>query len=1300
MSQITPSSTAWLRVVIATAAAPALLLPGPWRVVALAALVSAWFGLRPARRRSLVVGGLLAVAVVLGVVEIGLSRARPDTHTALHGVSERLLLDLDAEAEAVSRVLTAVGLDRDERLAAFRTLEERAAGSGRPRWSWLLIDPDGVAIAWSGRGLVHEFDPADLPRTGRVKRSGYAAVTWASVRPIDAGPDPWRLIVGTSLESGGENEAALERTGSMARMAKTSALLVAVALLCLGLMSLREAGPWVAVLAFLGSVVALGVAVSLPVPVQLGLAASLLAVFLLKPALRSRSDALRVVHGALAGGMLLAASVLLQRGLGPVDLGSRFFGSWPEVLLRLALFVLALGLLPAGNAAEDQASWPNRRRWSNAALVALILGAAFHAVPGLALGLLVTGAAVAAVALRSDRRFGPQRLFYAALLAALSWEIVFHVEIDKTLERAVQVDLAPPTQTELDGLADRIDAYFENVAWDGFVDPDDERQTQDLAFAVWRGSPLATELGFSSLVVEHETEPVSRFSYGLAMSGEGELGGAGEQPEELFLPGWEAALVEGAAPIRYGAGAEALVRYWFLPRPGFRTAELEPGSYAAGLLRDDPAQAKSRHLLPGGAYFGFYDLDGSVRVPPWKGAGDLDLSKGLGHHVATPHGRAAVFAAESESGWRVVLLPTPTLLGGLERIATHALSPVVALSLIILLEFLLNSNPGRLRVMARESWGSYSRRMLILTTGLLIVPVLLLSGFLLRMLADRVQDEQRAAGEAALESAQRILGDYVLALEPGFGIETTLDDELLIWLSGAVHHEVNLYWGSQLYATSKRELFSAGILPDRIPGEIYSQLALQSAGLASRTSRAQGSQYREFYAPLAVPGVPADAIQLFLSMPLLAQEEAAALDLATMRRRVSIVAIFSALLLLAFGRRFVRAFTEPILEIVQGTQRIAEGAPALGYRPRDAELANLADAIDRMAERIAEARGSLLREKEVVDRIVDNITAGVVSVDRRGEVLLLNRTAHGLLGLTVGDPLIEALEQREDLAEVAAFVRGSGREPRQAAAHLGGQGDEAGQWSLVWVPIESAGEPSALFVIEDVTEVFRVQRLEAWAEMARIIAHEVKNPLTPIRLSTEHLREVYRSRPAELDKVFERCTSNILEQVEELRHIAADFSTYSRIPEMKLEPGDLAEEVRALVETYRSAPPPGVTIDLVVEGDATVASFDARLVNRATRNLIENAVRASDGGGAVTITIAAPERGKAHGQIRIRVEDEGPGVEPATLPRIFEPYFSTEEHGTGLGLAIARRIAEEHGGGICAVNRPEGGLAVTMSIPV
>jgi two-component system nitrogen regulation sensor histidine kinase NtrY len=211
--------------------------------------------------------------------------------------------------------------------------------------------------------------------------------------------------------------------------------------------------------------------------------------------------------------------------------------------------------------------------------------------------------------------------------------------------------------------------------------------------------------------------------------------------------------------------------------------------------------------------------------------------------------------------------------------------------------------------------------------------------------------------------------------------------------------------------------------------------------------------------------------------------------------------------------------------------------------------------------------------------------------------------------------------------------------------------------------------------------------------MARMIAHEIKNPLTPIRLSTEHMREVWERDPEGFDRVFERCTTNILAQVDELRSIASEFSAYSAIPRIDPQPGDLRAAISDLVEGYRAAPPGGVTVDFAADGPVP-ARFDAKLLGRAVRNLLENALRASAGGGKVTVAVTRED-----GHARIAVCDEGPGVPPDLLGRIFDPYFSTHDTGTGLGLPIARRIAEEHGGSIAARNRPGGGLEVAITLP-
>jgi two-component system nitrogen regulation sensor histidine kinase NtrY len=448
-------------------------------------------------------------------------------------------------------------------------------------------------------------------------------------------------------------------------------------------------------------------------------------------------------------------------------------------------------------------------------------------------------------------------------------------------------------------------------------------------------------------------------------------------------------------------------------------------------------------------------------------------------------------------------------------------------------------------------------------------------------------------------------------------------------------------------------------------------------------------------------------------MPLLAQQEEAVAEAARLRRQALLATLALFLVLVATGTRFARRFTRPIEEIVQGTKRIAAGATELGIRPEEAELEALAEAIDRMAARLAEGRERLVAEKRLVERIVESVTAGVVAVDAADRVLIANRAARELLGVVPGDLLPERLAARPQLAPFAELMTGAARQPARTAVRFGALAGAPGapgarsappihpgpdterEWTVVRVPLVEAGEASALVVVEDVTEVLRAQRLDAWAAMARIIAHEIKNPLTPIRLSAEHLRDAWARDRGHFEEVFERCATNILNQVEELREIASEFSLYSQIPRLERQEGDLVAAVREVVEGYLSPPPPGVEVEFSADPERLWLRFDPKLVPRAVRNLIENSVRASGGRGRVEVSVE-----RRDGAAVVRVADDGPGVPADLLPRVLEPYFSTHAAGTGLGLPIAAKVAEEHGGSLVARNRPTGGFEVVVTIPL
>jgi PAS domain S-box-containing protein len=697
---------------------------------------------------------------------------------------------------------------------------------------------------------------------------------------------------------------------------------------------------------------------------------------------------------------------------------------------------------------------------------------------------------------------------------------------------------------------------------------------------------------------------------------------------------WGSNLITDEVEIRFRGVPWGTARYWLMPRPGFQLGDrrrLE--EVEIGLLRGGPDFGPFEEEQ-GPLLYALYASDGRAALSPWEEAPPLprQLRLRAGTRQAaglmdTPSGPARTYVNAMKEGWEVVYLPQEQPLDALERVANSSFGLLLLLALCAPPVLLLALPRASFRDVLWRAVRSYSKRLIIVYTVLLLVPLLLLNAVLVRSMEERLRRQQRDAGEAALTAAQKVLGERLLNLPQGFGVDTSLGDRLLSDLSEVVHHEMNLYYGSSIYASSKHELFAAGLLPNRIPGEIYSRLSLLGYGLSSRTNRVGDATYLEIYAPLRLPGVQGGEDRLFLSMPLLAQQEEASRELAHLRRHGLISTLSLFLLLVAVGTRLARNFTRPITELVAGTRRIAAGATSLELSPTELELAALVEAVDDMAQRIARGREQLLREKQVVERMVENITSGVVSLDRDGRVLMHNRVAAELLGTQVGESLERAVAEQDQLAPVTAFLKTI--EPRRGemertTVRLAGPDGAEQEWSLIWVPLPGAGEPAALLVVEDATEVLRSQRLLAWAEMARIIAHEIKNPLTPIRLSAEHMREVWTRDPEQFERVFERCTVNILTQVEELRSIASDFSTYSAILRIDPKPGDLTQTIADLVEAYRAAPPDGVKVDLEINGPIP-ARFDAKLLGRAVRNLLENALRAaassSGGKGEVTVNV-------------------------------------------------------------------------------
>jgi signal transduction histidine kinase len=226
------------------------------------------------------------------------------------------------------------------------------------------------------------------------------------------------------------------------------------------------------------------------------------------------------------------------------------------------------------------------------------------------------------------------------------------------------------------------------------------------------------------------------------------------------------------------------------------------------------------------------------------------------------------------------------------------------------------------------------------------------------------------------------------------------------------------------------------------------------------------------------------------------------------------------------------------------------------------------------------------------------------------------------------------------------------------------------------------------------TDLERTNRLAAWAEMARQVAHEVKNPLTPIQLSAEHLRRVYGDPDSDFAATLESCTQTILKQVRTLRGIVTEFTAFARPPADVLEPCDLATLVPIVVQPYQSALPPGVVLVVEVATQPLSIHGDRRLIERAIVNLLENALQAVGESGSIRVQVLADD-----GRVRIEVDDSGPGIDPEMKDRVFEPFFSTKTGGSGLGLALVKKIAQDHGGGVALVSQPGNGTRASLWFP-
>ena len=430
---------------------------------------------------------------------------------------------------------------------------------------------------------------------------------------------------------------------------------------------------------------------------------------------------------------------------------------------------------------------------------------------------------------------------------------------------------------------------------------------------------------------------------------------------------------------------------------------------------------------------------------------------------------------------------------------------------------------------------------------------------------------------------------------------------------------------------------------------------------------------------------------------------------------VTLIAIMAAIWLAFY---MAREITTPIRQLAEGTVKVAGGDYDIhiDQEGRD-EIGFLVQSFNKMTQDLQQSRAQLAAtykelsdshslistQKRDMEILLKNVAAGVIGLDAAGRVTIINDSAAQMLRVRREDilgresrALLPPAEYNR-MAEVVAAARKSPRGTVEKPLHL--VLPDQTLYLLIKTTVlkdETGQDLGVVLVFEDLTELERAQRLAAWREVARRIAHEVKNPLTPIKLAAQRLQRRFTGNLGHDDQVFAECTQIIINQVEGLKNLVNEFSRFARLPQLTLAPQDLNELIQEILLLYQDVQP-RITLEFHPDPDLPPLLLDREQLKRMLLNLLDNALAAIPGTGTITVSVkgnASQER------VELTVADTGVGIPDRDKVRIFEPYFSTKRGGTGLGLAIVNSIVSEHQGVLRVEDNKPQGTKFIIDIPM
>jgi signal transduction histidine kinase len=880
-----------------------------------------------------------------------------------------------------------------------------------------------------------------------------------------------------------------------------------------------------------------------------------------------------------------------------------------------------------------------------------------------------------------------QMLLCAVLAVAIVYPPTQTLET-RSAERFVADTYAPLVVGESGQLRtiieDTLQREFSSIELSTIL-PDNLGQVRldDLAFALWRDSGLSNwHVPAVITISDVNSAVISRFGVGLPQFSERETPQVGS--EILQVGSMTHVLIHHEFDVT-NFGAPAGIGAVHVVNPA------DPGATSfADVYRDffEAAPDDSASGLHAQREPVVYDRDGNARGTPsfrlpksplWYLA---DLRPGSGRWVTGPPESATrIYLRRTENALYAFPVQVATRAERVRRAGGVAIW-AIAMMLLAMAVYYLPSMLRFLRGLPRNL--DFRTRTSLYLTAVVILPLVVFVLFVRAYLATRLESEYVDRGQTALNTAQRVIEDY-LADSTTTRPEKILNDEVLTWLARVIGHDLHLYRDDELVASSRRDLFAAHIEARRLPGDVYSAVVLQGSQLYRARRETGPSQFVEIYSPISL----ARGRNYTLALPFIVQGRQVQAQVNDLATTIYMLLVFIVLGSIAVAFRAARTVTRPVQALVGSARAIAAGNFDYEVRPpNDPDLRLLVTTFRDMAQSIREKQDELRHERDRLQTLLENINAAVVVLDGRLRIAATNVAARKLFA--IGDH--ETRQFSGTFPEVVTFIaRHERRKPESSEIELM-QDDTLRTFRVSIVPLPESDEE--MLIAEDVTEILRSNRLEAWGEMARQVAHEIKNPLTPIQLTAEHLLAVADRGDPNLPVVVRSAVENILRQVVVLRETSKEFSDYASLRQVKREPVDLAGMLRDLAADYANSGERGIAFTASIDPSTPRAyAADARLLHGAVSNLIENAFQAAAPGGSVTLASRALDS-----TVEISVRDSGPGAPPELLPRIFDPYFSTKSTGTGLGLAIARKAVEEHGGRIWAENL-EPGFRIVVELP-